>query len=282
MTPVQTEPTTAPTPAWIESLADRSDIVDDAVLATLLVERGAALGTMLRREPLERIRKTSISDIVTAADHAAEEEIVAALTALRPDDGILGEEGAARESRNGRQWIIDPIDGTYNYAHEIGNWCSAIALRDNDGGLLGAVRRELTDETWVGGVTADGRPSTQLNGRLLTPMPDLPLEQICLATYLHPARIGDPNVLEPWLAAARGPATIRVLGSGSCDLAAVATGRLGAFMQSGTADWDWYPGLALVLGAGGHAQVLHHRGYRWHLAGGERTVRALADLLTSA
>ena len=79
----------------------------------MLVERGAALGTMLRREPLERIRKTSISDIVTAADHAAaEEEIVAALTALRPDDGILGEEGAARESRNGRQWIIDPIDGT--------------------------------------------------------------------------------------------------------------------------------------------------------------------------
>ena len=104
-------------------------------------------------------------------------------------------------------------------------------LRDNDGGLLGAVRRELTDETWVGGVTADGRPSTQLNGRLLTPMPDLPLEQICLATHLHPARIGDPNVLEPWLASGARARDHPGARERSCDLAAVATGRLGAFCK---------------------------------------------------
>lgn len=272
---------------WLDAIAALPEIGDDLVLAEQLVCRGAAIGAELRRGRLDRIRKTSVSDIVTVADTAAESDIAAALAVLRPDDGMLGEEGAARVSASGRTWIIDPIDGTYNFASGLAHWCSAIALRGNDelrgndDSVLGAIRQESVGETWLGRVGPDGRGRAWLNGRPLAPLPDLPLDQVCLATYLHPTRVADPDVLQPWLAACGEPATLRMLGSGSCDLAGVAAGRLGAFLQHSTPDWDWYPGTALVRAVGGHTRVVHHRGLRWHLAGGAATVRRLAELLTS-
>ncbi|WP_048696423.1 inositol monophosphatase family protein, partial [Nostocoides australiense] len=84
------------------------------------------------------------------------------------------------------------------------------------------------------------------------------------------------------LAAARGAATVRMFGSSSSELAAVATGRTGAFLQCGTADWDWYPGLALVRGVGGVGSVIHHRDRRWHIAGASLVVDQVTHLLTSA
>ncbi len=277
------QPPALPTSAeWLEALAALPGVDDDLVLAEQLVRRGAEIGTVLRRGRLERNRKTSISDFVTAADTAAEEDIAAALTLLRPADGQLGEEGAARESTSGRTWIIDPIDGTYNFASGLTNWCSAIALRGNDESVIGAVRQETTGETWLGRVGGDGSGDAWLNGDRLAPLPDQPLTDVSLATYLHPTRIADPDVLQPWLAACSEPATVRVLGSGSCDLAGVASGRLGAFLQHSTADWDWYPGTALVRAVGGRVRVVHHRGFRWHLAGGAAVVDRLEELVTGA
>lgn len=265
---------------WLDALSARPGVEDDLVLAEQLVCRGTAIGAQVRRGTVQRSRKTSISDIVTAADTTAEADIAAALARLRPADGVLGEEGASGQSRSGRTWIIDPIDGTYNYASGLANWCSAIAVRGDDGSLIGAIRQETVAETWLGTVAADGSGSAWLNGRPLPRLPDLPLTQVSLATYLHPARIADPDVLTPWLAACSEPATLRMLGSGSCDLAGVASGRLGAFLQHSTPDWDWYPGTALVRAVGGRVRVVEHRGFRWHLAGGAAAVERLEELVT--
>lgn len=269
-------------PTWLLSLTDDEALSDDATLAAALVRRGVAIGREVRARPLRATRKTSVSDIVTEADHRAEAEIVAALTRLRPDDAILGEEGASRAGSSGRTWIIDPIDGTYNFASGIGAWCSAIALRDTDGGLLGAVRAGETGQSWVGRLAADGSRSLQVDGTRAPDLPDRGLAEIALTTYLHPARMSDPDVLQPWLAASSGAATVRMRGSGSLDLAAVATGSSGGFLQGGTADWDWYPGLALVTAAGGVGRVLTHRGQRWHMAGSPRVVAELSERLVGA
>ena len=156
-----------------------------------------------------------------AVSEAAEELVESTLRRLRPDDGIVGEEGAEAPSRSGRTWVIDPVDGTYNFLSGLGTWCSALALRDGEGLVLGAVHQPAVDESWIGG---RGLP-TRLNGTAVGELADLPLAEVAMATYLHPAVLPDDSLREPWLAAVSGAATVRMFGSGSCDLAAVAAGR---------------------------------------------------------
>jgi len=109
---------------------------------------------------------------------------------------------------------------------------------------------------------------------------EAPLAGLSLASYLHPPRLADPDVREPLLAVIGGAATVRMLGSGSVELAYVATGRLGAWAQLNCPDWDWLPGAALVLAAGGSAEVLHHRGQRWHVAGNRQAVADIRRLIS--
>ena len=104
------------------------DTIDDASLAAHVVRRAAELAARMRADGLETEFKTSISDVVTAADRAAEQFVVSELARLRPDDGILGEEGSAKDGTSGRTWVIDPVDGTYNFTSGSDYWCSAIAL----------------------------------------------------------------------------------------------------------------------------------------------------------
>ena len=250
--------------------------LDDAALAGELTRRASHLALHLRSEGLTSRHKTNLSDVVTEADHAAEEFVVSALRRLRPGDGIVGEEGANAPSRSGRTWVIDPVDGTYNFLSGTAYWCSALALRDDEGVILGAVHQPAVGEAWVGGRELP----TQCNGVRIGPLADLPLAEVALATYLHPSRLADACLREPWLAAARGAATIRMLGSGSCDLAAVSAGRFGVWAQQSVPDWDWLPGSALVLAAGGHAVQVETVGATWSVAGRPTAVAEVVDALT--
>jgi myo-inositol-1(or 4)-monophosphatase len=252
--------------------------ISDAELAVFLVTSAGSLASRMRDEGLRTDFKTSISDVVTAADHAAEELVMQTLRRVRPDDGILGEEGAAHDGTSGRTWVIDPVDGTYNFVSGLAYWCSALALRDADGVVLGAVHQPSSGETWVGG---RGLPTT-LDGKPLAPLADRPLAECSLATYIHPDTLTDPDVLQTWLALVAGVATPRLLGSGSMDLSSVATGRIGVWAQHSTAEWDWLPGQAIVEAAGGRTEVVHHRGHRWHVAGNALAVEELLERLQSA
>lgn len=252
--------------------------VSDAELAALLVTSAGSLAARMRDEGLRTDFKTSVSDVVTAADRAAEEHVMHALRHARPDDGILGEEGAAHDGTSGRTWVIDPVDGTYNFVSGLAYWCSALALQDADAAVLGAVHQPSSGETWVGGrdvpTTLDGKPVDRLQNR--------PLAECSLATYIHPSTLADPDVLQTWLALVSGVATPRLLGSGSMDLSNVATGRLGAWAQHSTPAWDWLPGQALVEAAGGRTAVVEHRGHRWHLAGNPQALDELVERLTAS
>ncbi|WP_338748151.1 inositol monophosphatase family protein [Janibacter alittae] len=258
--------------------ADIPADVDDVTLALELTRRAARLATRMRAEGLEGARKTSITDVVTAADHAAEELVESALLRLRPQDGIVGEEGAEAESRSGRTWVIDPVDGTYNFLAGLATWCSALALTQEGEVVLGAVHQDAVDESWVGGRDLPAR----LNGTGLVPLADLPLAEVCLATYLHPTLLPDDDLRGPWLAAVSQAATVRMFGSASCDLAAVAAGRVGVWAQQAVADWDWLPGAALVRAAGGHAEQVEVRGRAWSVAGRPTAVDEVVAALRSA
>ena len=250
---------------------------DDFELAADLVRAAGTLASGMLAQGLDTEYKTSISDVVSAADHAAEELVAGRLRTERPDDGLVGEEGA--RSPGDRTWYIDPVDGTYNFLSGIPYWCSAVGLVDAQGPLLGAVYYPARDELWVGGRDR----ATTLNGRPLAPLADRPLAEVSVATYSNASHLRDRRKAASWQAATAGAATTRMFGSASIDLAGVATGRIGVFLQANLHPWDWHPGAALVLGAGGVADELVLGDQRWLVAGNARAVAdtkaALSDAL---
>ncbi|MDQ1690428.1 MAG: monophosphatase [Pseudonocardiales bacterium] len=261
-------------------------MTDDLTLAAELVREAGVLARRMLDDGLETHHKTSVSDVVSAADHAAEELVVSRLRAERPEDGLIGEEGTADSSTatGGRTWYIDPVDGTYNFLFGLPYWCAAIALGerpDPDGpivAILGAVYHPFADELWLGG---RDHPTT-CNGVPVPPLVDAPLSQLSVASYLHPATLPDDGAREPLMAILQRAATVRMLGSGSIELASVAAGRLGAWAQHDSLDWDWLPGVALVTAAGGVTEVIQHRGHRWHIAGNAQAVAEISSAIKSS
>ena len=260
-------------------------IDDDAALARAIVEHAGALAARMRQAGVTTEFKTSVSDVVTAADRAAEAFVVAALAQLRPADGILGEEGSAKESDSGRTWVIDPVDGTYNFTTGSDYWCSALALvhgsaENPEGLIVSAVHRPATGHTWVGGPhVPTTRFHPQEQSRLLS-IKDRELSQVSAGTYLHSTVVGAADEQErastaAWLATVSRSATWRMLGSASLDLAGVAEGRLGVWFQRDVAAWDWLPGLGLIVGAGGTGASVG----RWQVAGSANQVRDLSQTL---
>ena len=236
-------------------------------LAADLVREAGTLASEMLSVGLETRYKTSLSDVVSAADQAGEELITARLAESRPDDGLIGEEGA-RKPGNGRTWYVDPVDGTYNFLSGIPYWCSAIGLVDTDGPLLGAVYYPAVDQLWLGGREVP----TTLNGKQVPSLLSQGLSEISVATYFHPRHLPDLQRLTAWQSAVASAATLRILGSASIDLAGVASSRLGVFLQANLNGWDWYPGAALVIGAGGVADEFMIGANRWHIAGNAQAV----------
>lgn len=247
----------------------------DAHLAQALVYNAGRLAWRLREQGVDVSQKTDRSDVVTDADFAAERFVAGVLEALRGEDGIVGEEGANRESKSGRTWVIDPVDGTFNFASGFDYWCSALALTDANGVVLGAVHRPAMGYTWFGGRDFP----TTLDNKEVTPLADAPAEDLCLSTYLHPSCITDPKISAAWEKVAPHFATVRMLGAGSVDLSSVADGTWGAWMQHSVKDWDWYPGQALVIAAGGAARKVNAGGVEWCIAGNKQVVDQMEEWL---
>ncbi|MDT4893830.1 MAG: monophosphatase [Pseudonocardiales bacterium] len=246
---------------------------DDLELAATLVRDAGELAARMLREGLRTEHKTSISDVVSAADHAAEELVVSRLRTDRPADGVVGEEGT--NEPGARTWFVDPVDGTYNFLSGLPTWCAAIALADAEGPVLGAVYQPVADELWLGGRDLP----TTVNGVPVDVLADRPLAQLSVASYLHPTTLLDDGAREPLQRVWQNAATVRMLGSGSVELASVAGGRLGAWVQIDSLDWDWLPGSALVMAAGGATAVFTASGHRWHVAGNRQVVDEIRALI---
>lgn len=249
--------------------------MDDADLAARLVVDAGTLARRLREGGLDVQHKTSASDVVTEADRAAEHQITALLATHRPSDGILGEEGTLVPGTQSRRWVVDPVDGTFNFVSGSDYWCSAVAVSGADDYLLGAVHRPSTGETFVGGSDVP----TRRNGVPVARLTPGDLAAGCLATYLHPPLFADPDLAAPFRRVSGGAATIRMLGSGSVDLASVACGVHAVWCQHSCPDWDWLPGRALVEGAGGDWASVEVNGYDWYVAGRPRAVDQAVALL---
>jgi myo-inositol-1(or 4)-monophosphatase len=190
--------------------------------------------------------KSTPTDLVSAADQAAEDLIRSRLAAERPDDGILGEEGADEPGNSGLRWIVDPLDGTVNFLFGIPQWAVSIACEDAEGTVAGVIYDPMRDELW----SAERHGPALLDGR-----PIAASARDDLATAMVATGFGydaDVRRLQGDVAARLLPQVrdIRRLGSAALDLAWTAAGRFDAFYERGLNSWDRAAGELLCLRAG--------------------------------
>lgn len=198
--------------------------------------------------------KSSIVDVVTQADQEAERLLTEALQDARPDDGILGEEGASVTGTTDITWVIDPIDGTVNYLYDLAAYSVSIAatVRDatatSDGrrAVAGAVYCPRTAEMF----TAFEGGGSALNGTPLAVTEKHELATALVATgfgYTVERRQEQLEVLARLLPRIRD---IRRMGSAAYDLCSLAAGRLDAYYEIGLQPWDYAAGALIAREAG--------------------------------
>lgn len=231
----------APNPDQLLALA-----VDVAREAAALVARGRASAA----DDIEV--KSSPVDVVTAVDRAGEELITGRLLAARPDDGLLGEEGADRTGTSGVRWVVDPIDGTVNFLYGLPAYAVSIAAEVDGEVCAGVVLNVATGELFTatsGGGAYVSSPSRPEPVRLTGSRP-VSLEQTLVATgfgYRVEQRRAQGAVVAQLLPRVRD---IRRYGSSALDLCSVAAGRVDAYYELGLKPWDHAAGALVAAEAG--------------------------------
>jgi myo-inositol-1(or 4)-monophosphatase len=241
-------------------------VLEDLDLARAAARAASEAALRLRGGPLAPERKGSATDLVTAADRAAEAAAVELLQAERPRDGILGEEGTMISGT--RHWLIDGIDGTLCFVRGLPGWGSAVALQERGATLAAAVCDPLAGVVFAGGLER----GTDVDGVPVHVAEDRALSDAVVATHVP---TGDGSAAELAGLLARRAGLVRGGGSGSLELAWLASGRIDGWIQHNPAPWDWEPGAILVAEAGGTVTV---RG-AWHVAGSPRVASELLALV---
>lgn len=232
-----------------------------AELLSLARETAVAAGELVRRRRAEGVEvaalKSSPVDVVTAADREAEVFITEALLAARPDDGILGEEGASREGTSGLTWVVDPIDGTVNYLYGIPHYAVSIAVVEGTpeptkwNALAGAVVNPATGEVF----TASLGGGAWLGERPLRVNDGIDLSVALLATgfsYSAEQRDVQAALVATLVGKVRD---IRRMGSSALDLCGLAAGRIDCYYERGLHPWDHAAGALIAREAGARVTI---------------------------
>ncbi len=245
----------------------------------------AADAASLIVEGLSRARttvdtKTTGTDMVTEMDRAAEALILGRLADVRPDDAVLGEEGADRSGTTGVRWIVDPIDGTTNYIYGHAGFAVSIAAEVDGVIVAGVVNDPLHGDVF----TAIGGAGAFRNGTPISVSTETDLARALVATgfsYEPDRRRRQAGVLGHIIGSIRD---IRRMGAASVDLCSVACGRVDAYYERGLQPWDHAAGALIATEAGARVENLTGGGpeFDFCLAAPPAIFDALRDLLIDA
>jgi myo-inositol-1(or 4)-monophosphatase len=192
--------------------------------------------------------KEGINNLVTEVDTKAETRIIDIIKNKYPEHSIISEEMGEFNTPSPYKWIIDPIDGTVNFAHGIPICCVSIALSHNDTVLLGAVYNPMMNELFF----AEKDKGAWLNEIPITVSKKSNFEKACLVTgfpYKWPTNTEHPiKVFERFILQGL---PVRRLGSAAIDLCWVACGRFDGFWEYNLSPWDIAAGYLIVTEAGG-------------------------------
>ena len=224
-----------------------NDLLDLAV--QIAKDAGALL--VNRPEQLSIETKSSDIDIVTQMDKASEKLIVEAILAARPDDGIIGEEGADRPSKSGYTWVIDPIDGTVNYLYNMAGWSVSIAIKDQEGAVVGVVYSPTLNSMF----TAIRGGGSFLNGKQIKCNDPIELNRALIATgfaYGQELRQEQIKQFNDLILKIRD---YRRNGSAAIDICNVAAGIVDGYYEMGLKEWDRAAAELIAKEAGAKVSV---------------------------
>ncbi|HST66023.1 MAG TPA: inositol monophosphatase family protein [Mycobacteriales bacterium] len=240
-----------PTPAR----ADHTELLE---IAERLARGAGALTVRLRGgdRALDVAAKSSPTDLVTEVDRASERWLADELARLRPDDALLGEEGAARTGASGVRWVVDPIDGTVNFLYGLRPYAVSVAAERDGRVVAGCVHDPTSGDTFTAALGAGAYlDGSRIGGRWVA----AGLATAVVATgfgYDAAQRAAQGEVLARVLPRV---GNVRRLGSAALDLCYVAAGRLDGYFEHGLKDWDRAAGLLVATEAGALVGGLHGR-----------------------
>ena len=217
-------------------------------LLKLALESAIAAGRILMDRPseFEISTKSSAIDIATQMDQSAENLIVERIRSARPDDAIVGEEGATVTGSSGIRWVIDPLDGTVNYLYGLPGWCVSVAAKDENGSLVGVVHAPSLGMTWQ----AERGGGAFLNGKKIATSDVAELDKALIATgfsYSREVRQGQAEAIKKLIPLCRD---IRRLGAAAVDLCHIASGGVDGYFEVGLKEWDLAAGALIATEAG--------------------------------
>ena len=219
----------------------------------------AAEKLRLRFGNISRVRKKDAVEIVTEADTEAEKEIIAVIGAKFPDHSILSEESGQRDGTADFRWIIDPLDGTVNFAHQVPIFSISIALTHRNETVLGVVLNPV-----------DGELYTALSGRGAC-LNDHPIRVSTVTTVADSLLVtGFPyhiqEVFEPIMArygnCLKTSQAVRRLGSAALDICYVACGRFEGFWEQYLKPWDTAAAALIAAEAGATVTTFSNQPFR--------------------
>ncbi|MCA1648320.1 MAG: inositol monophosphatase [Chloroflexi bacterium] len=225
------------------------------------IEAARSAGGLLRRRvnSIREVHHKSAVDIVTDVDFESEQEVCATLQAAFPTHSILGEEGGIRVGSDARfRWIVDPLDGTTNYAHGFPFFCVSIGLEVEGKLTLGVAYAPSLDELYV----AEAGRGAMVNDRPIQVSATRDLPQALLATGFPYDRAEFPRALKSFEVMSLHSQAVRRAGSAVLDLCYVACGRLDGYWEHLVQPWDIAAGALIVVEAGGSVTATDGSAFR--------------------
>ena len=233
-------------------------------VATDAARQGGAVLEQCIRDGFRVEHKQSIN-LVTNADYQAEQQIIDVIHATFPTHSVLAEERGLTEQLPSRyKWVIDPLDGTTNFAHGFPAYCVSIGVECNGQGIIGVVYDPTRDELFA----AQIGHGAYLNGRLISVSPTKDLDQALLVTgFAYNIRETPNNNLNHFSRFALRVQGLRRTGTAALDLCYVAAGRFDGFWEVALNPWDMAAGVVILQESGG--RVTNFAGHSHSIYGKE-------------
>jgi myo-inositol-1(or 4)-monophosphatase len=226
-------------------------------VAISAAEKGALI-LISRFGNIFQVRKKAAQEIVTEADTESEKEIIAVIHSHFPEHGILSEECGLKIGASDFKWIIDPLDGTVNFAHQVPIFCMSIALAFKDDIVLGVVLNPLSGE-FFSAIKGQG---ARLNGQSIQVSSISTMTDSLLVTgFAYNVREFIGPVITRFGNCLKAAQAIRRLGSAALDLCYVACGRFEGYWEQNLKPWDTAAGALIAAEAGGQVTTFSNQPY---------------------
>jgi len=232
-------------------------------IKSFAVDLARNAGALLKKKfnKTHKIQYKGDINLVTEADKMSENLIIKSIRREFPDHGILSEESPAVAGSGKMRWIVDPLDGTTNYAHGYPVFCVSIALENDGKVVLGVIYDPMREELFS---TVRGK-GVYLNGKNLSVSSIRDISRSLLATgFPYDIRESRENNLDYFSRMAVNVQAIRRAGAAALDLAYLAAGRFDGFWELKLKPWDTAAGCLMVEEAGGSVSDL--AGKPWNIS----------------